>query len=158
MVRIGVCCLALCLLAGCDSGPALVPVTGTVTLDGKPLSLKSVMFFPQEGTPGHGGGGNTKSDGTYSLIASIPGGLTDEAGTVAGKYKVAVFEPTIPITENLEVQGTDTGEPAPAIAPDLRPRKREIPAIYTTQETTPLVVEVPAEGGVIDLKLTSSGK
>ena len=158
MLRVGLCALALCWLTGCDSGPKLVPVTGTVTLDGKPLAHKSLMFMPEEGTPGNGGGANTQKDGTYSLIASIPGGLTDEAGAPPGRYKVIVFEPTIPITEDLEVQGDDPSVLTPAISPDFGQRKREIPAIYAKQETTPLTIEVPESGGTVDLKLTSSGK
>jgi len=39
MLLRGILCFGLCLLAGCGrSGPKLVPVGGTVFLDGKPLA------------------------------------------------------------------------------------------------------------------------
>jgi hypothetical protein len=147
--------VALTLFTGCGSGIKLVPVAGTVTIDGRPLAYKTLMFMPEPGTPGHGGGANTGSDGTYSLIASIPGGTTDERGVPPGRYRVIVFEPAIPITQALETQTEEGGEPAPAIGPDFARRKTEIPAAYGAAETTPLLLEVPVSGGVFDVKLSS---
>jgi|SRR5688572_2092608 len=155
MPKISGCVVAASLLlTGCDSGLKLVPVTGTVTIDGKPLAYKSLMFLPEPGTPGHGGGANTQSDGTYALIASVPGGVKDQAGAPPGRYRVIVFDPTIPITQELEVQQAE-GEALPAIGPDFGPRKTEIPAIYTRSETTPLVLEVSDTGGELDVPLSS---
>jgi hypothetical protein len=147
--------IGLVLLAGCGSGLKLVPVTGTVTIDGKPLAYKSLMFLPEEGTPGHGGGGSTRGDGTYSLIASIPGEMTDRAGVAPGRYRVIVFEPTIPIEGDVQAPPAESQEPLPAIAPDFGRRQSGIPAIYTTKESTPLTLDVPESGGVLDLKLAS---
>jgi hypothetical protein len=156
MLRTVLCVAVLGLLSGCDSGPELVPVTGKVTIDGEPLAYKSLMFFPEEGTPGNGGGGNTQKDGSYELIASIPGSLTDEMGVPAGRYKVIVFEPTIPITEDLEVASDDPSELTPAVSPTLGRRRTQIPKIYGDRETTPLVLDVPPEGGVLEVKLSSN--
>jgi hypothetical protein len=153
LLRLWGCLVAVCLFTGCDSGLKLVPVSGIVTLDDRPLPFKSMMFLPEEGTPGHGGGGSTRKDGTYSLIASIPGETTDRSGVTPGRYRVIVFEPVIPITEELAVQPAEGSELTPAIAPDFRPRKRAIPAVYTTQESTPLVFDVPESGAVIEVKL-----
>lgn len=148
-------CLALSLVcaAGCGSGLRLVPVKGTVTLDGRPLARKTLMFVPDGETPGHGGGANTQADGTYALIASVPGGTKDELGVCPGRYRVIVFEPAIPITQTLEPQQGD--EPAPAIGIDFSSRKTDIPAAYSAAETTPLLLEVPETGGVLDVKLAS---
>lgn len=144
----------LLILTGCGSGLKLVPVTGTVSIDGRPLAHKSLMFLPEAETPGHGGGANTQADGTYSLIASVPGGTTDQPGVPPGRYRVIVFEPAIPITQELEVQQAE-GEALPAIGPEFGPRKKEIPTVYTRSETTPLVLDVPDSGGELDVRLSS---
>ncbi len=66
------CCLgllaAVCLTAGCNSGPKMAPtypVTGTVTLDGKPMPEGSIVFDPEDGkgTPAAGG----IKDGVFEL-------------------------------------------------------------------------------------------
>ena len=143
-------------LTGCgDGGPSLVPITGKVTLDGKPLPFKSVRFVPDDKTPGQGAGANTLADGTYSLIAVRPGAVKDILGATPGAYRVIVTEPMFPIDAKLPEAKGD--EPAPALGlPDPRLAKRPlIPAAYGSLEKTPLRVEVPARGGVLDLELKS---
>jgi hypothetical protein len=152
---LGCVAILLCFLSGCDSGMKLTPVSGKVTLDGKPLAYKTVMFISQSTELGVNGGGNTKQDGSYSVFANMPGATTDQVGLPPGKYKVMVTDPVIPIKEDTPVQSSDETDVVVAVAPDARPRKTEIPAIYTKHETSPLEVEVPAEGGTIDLVLTS---
>jgi hypothetical protein len=154
-MRKGCAALGLLLLAaGCgDGGPTLVPVHGRVTLDGKPLAGKSVRFHPDPGTPGSGAGANTDADGNYTLLAIRPGATRDMPGVPAGAYRVVVTEPMFPI--DLPVQKADDPEPVPAIGrPADIPRKRQaIPSIYGNPDTTPLRVEVPKNGGPIDLQL-----
>lgn len=150
--------LAVASAVGCSGGPRLVPVTGTVTLDDKPLAFKNVRFVPEPGTPGTGAGGNTDANGAYSLLAVQPGATTDTAGVMPGAYKVVVAEPMFPIEAPLP-EATGDG-PAPAIGlPTARPKKQQvaIPVRYTKPETTPLRAEVPADGGPIVLKLTTAG-
>lgn len=147
--------LAVTAATGCgDGGPPLVPVSGRVTLDGKPLAFKSVRFIPQPGTPGTGAGANTAANGTYTLIAVRPGATRDVKGVPPGAYRVVVTEPMFPIAAPKE---EPDGPPAPAIGlPESNPRKRPvIPSHYTNPETTKLRVEVPREGGVVDLPLSS---
>ncbi|MCE9561927.1 MAG: carboxypeptidase-like regulatory domain-containing protein [Planctomycetes bacterium] len=147
--------LAVCA-AGCGDAPSLVPVRGTVTLDGKPLVYKNIRFLPEPGTPGIGAGANTDANGTYTLLAVRPGAVQDTPGVPPGAYKVVVGDPLIPIEEPVpEATGP---EPAPAIGLSTsRPKKKQvlIPARYTKPETTPLRVDVPSDGGPIDLALTS---
>lgn len=141
---------------GCGDGQRLVPVQGAVTLDGKPLAFKNVRFVPEPGTPGAGAGANTDANGAYTLLAVQPGATRDTPGVPPGVYKVVVAEPIMPIEEPLP-QATGN-EPAPAIGvPEARPKRKQvaIPAKYTKPETTPLRVEVPKDGGPIDLQLTS---
>jgi len=155
-------CFGLCLLPGCGrSGPKLVPVDGTVFLDGKPLAYKSLVFIPEEGTAGNGAGGYTNGDGEYSLLAVVFGATKDYDGCPPGRYRVVVSEPSIPITEadfgpfDGEKEGD---EPAVAVGPGMSPATRAIPALYTSDQTTPLVREVPESGGVVDLQLTSRSR
>lgn len=150
-------CLAVSLV-GCDSGPKLVPVTGSVTLDGKPLQYKSLYFYPvrSAGTQGDGSGAFTDKEGKYYLIANIRGSKRDQRGVFAGKYRVTVAEPMIPITEAdfapRAVQ-VDSATPGPGLIPNEKLVKREIPVPYNSESSTPFVVEVPEKGGVIDLEL-----
>lgn len=146
-------CFAFTLL-GCNRGPRLVPVNGTVTLDGKPLAFKSVYFFPTGGSEGNNGsGGFTDKDGKYYLLANVSGTTKDNLGAQVGEYRVTVTESIIPISEkdfgpNAVLADAD----GPGLIPQ-KPVKREIPVPYTTESTTPLVIEVPEDGGVIDLAL-----
>lgn len=149
----------LCLFAGCGpSGPELVPVNGTVSLDGEPLPFKSLMFIPEGETAGNGAGGYTNGEGSYSLIAVIFGATKDYDGCPPGRYRVVVSEPSIPITaaDFGPSGGEDDGdEPAVAVGPVAGPVARGVPTIYTSEETTTLILEVPDSGGVVDVELTS---
>lgn len=81
------------LLAGCSKsskkkGPQLdlVPVSGTITLDGKPLSEATVSFAFQ-GTPPEGffgSGAGTDEQGHYELLTN------GQKGAVPGSYSVTV--------------------------------------------------------------------
>ena len=144
--------------AGCsDDGPPLAPVSGRVTLDGKPLAGKTVKFIPDPGTPGQGAGATTDAEGNYALLAARPGATRDTPGTPPGSYRVVVVEPMFPV--DLPVQNADDTTPTPAIGlPGPAKRKLEIPAIYTSPETTLLRVEVAKGGGAIHLALESSAK
>lgn len=147
-------------LTGCggDSGPALVPVHGQVTLDGKPLAGKTLKFVPDGTTPGQGAGGTTDANGKYSLIAARPGAITDMVGAPAGAYRVVVVEPLFPM--DLPVQSATASEATVAIGLPSEPKKtgQAVPSVYSTPETTTLKVQVPNEGGQLDLALTSKPK
>lgn len=145
----------LILVAGCrgDRGPALVPVQGRVTLDGKPLALKSVRFIPEQGTPGAGGEATTKEDGTYALYVVRPGSLKPEYGILPGSYVVVVTEPTIPIGTPKVKESPDQPAITPADAAALQ--RSPIPRVYTQPETTSLRATIRPNEGAVDLALTS---
>lgn len=145
-------------LAGCGDDLNLVPVHGVVTLDGKPLAFKNLMFVPEDGTAGNGAGGYTNGKGEYSLIAVVFGATSDHDGIPPGKYRVVVLEPTIPITEAdfADPTALDEGdEAAPAMAPAMPTQRTDIPRAYSSESTTPLVVDVPEGGGELNLELDS---
>jgi hypothetical protein len=59
--------LLICVAAGCgQSGPAVAPVKGRVTLDGRPLSTVDIVFQPMDGKPP--GTSRTDEDGNYELL------------------------------------------------------------------------------------------
>src|SRR5216683_1062784 len=77
----------LVLLAGCNSGPRLVPVKGVVTRGGKPVAFLSVSFAPADGT--RPSSGRTDEQGRFELKFD-----SKTKGAVTGSNKVVVaFRP-----------------------------------------------------------------
>jgi hypothetical protein len=150
--------LALAMLTGCGSGLKLVQVEGTLTLDGEPLALKGIFFVPEQGTPEHGAAGYSNKEGKYRLMAIVSGVTRDMVGVPPGRYKVTVSEPMIPISEKdfeKPESPRQSDDPAPAIGFPTAPQKQQIPRVYTSSTTTPLTLEVPENGGTLDIKLES---
>lgn len=78
-------CVLLLNLAGCggvSDQPELGQVTGTITLDGKPLPRTAVMFQPENGRPATG---RTDKDGKYELTY-----IRDTKGAKIGKNRVEI--------------------------------------------------------------------
>jgi hypothetical protein len=69
-------------VVGCNRGPAMVPLTGKVIYNGKPLEFGTVAFQPPGGQPARG---DIQPDGTFTLSTYR---LND--GVVLGKHKVRV--------------------------------------------------------------------
>jgi hypothetical protein len=128
----GVLLLCPLLCGGCGGGSP-VPVSGKVTLDGKPLTRGTVRYFlvdaPVNAVVPRG---SLDESGTYTLTT---GG---KPGAPAGKYKVCVFE------------DPDAGKKAGANS------QVSIPMIYRDQVNTPLTVEVVSgAAGSYDLTLST---
>jgi hypothetical protein len=122
---------------GCG-GPNAASVSGTITLDGKPLPTANVSFYPDGGTsaPAYG---QSDANGRYSLSTGT------DAGLAPGKYVavvVATKDPPQPYDK--------TGAEIPPIP--ITPHK------YSDTNTSDLKVEVKAGGNNIPLALQSSGK
>lgn len=102
---------------GCDSVEPdgdLVPVTGTVTLDGEPLQGATVSFNVAQGTSGQGGTGTTDAEGKYELSHFRAG-----TGVHAGAYTVTIHKLVLsdgsPIPPDAEsIFSLDTKEVVPA--------------------------------------------
>jgi len=125
------------LLAGCDQSGLgrIVPVKGTVSLDGKPVPSGSLLFRPDAAK------GNTSkfepaatinSDGSYSLFTA------EREGAPPGWYKVSVVAQ--------ELNAKDPYAPAKSL----------VPTKYNDPETSGISVEVVEQpaAGAYDLKLT----
>lgn len=161
MKRLLVCVslLASVLVVGCGpAGPKLVSVKGKVMLDGKPLAGKTLLFVPDAATGGMGAGGTTKADGSYELIAVVPGSVKDHLGCPKGTYKVTVNEPMFPIEMDIPVQGQSDQADVAVGLPAANEKKTgpAIPSVYTSEATTTLTATVPEAGGEVNLELKSS--
>lgn len=142
--------LVACMIAaGCSSSKTeevpylsqLVPVSGTVKLNGQPTEYVSVIFHPVDdgGTEYYVASATTAADGSFKP-STPPGGATNlkkYAGMLPGKYKVTLSywkfpdgKPFNPVTSN---EG-----PMNVGAIDV------IPVNYSNPTTTPLQVEVTA--------------
>ena len=83
--------LFLLSISGC--GDSLVPLEGTVTLDGKPLAGAKTLFQRSEGPVNERAFmAETDKDGHYAVRPS----WNDRQGIVPGKYQVFISSVTIP--------------------------------------------------------------
>jgi hypothetical protein len=74
--------LFLSLLAGCDDRPARVPVSGIVTIDGRPLKRGNIKFVPVNGRPS---AGKIGEDGQFTLTC-----YDGNDGALIGTHRVQV--------------------------------------------------------------------
>jgi hypothetical protein len=133
---IAACTVLLGAVSGCGSG-GLVPVSGTVKLEGKSLREGTVAFYPDEskGNQSQDMPTGEISDGKYEVYTN------SKKGAPPGAYKVVVT--------------------AFASPPEKKGGTAEIPksllaSKYQDKATTPLAVEVSSSSkpGAYDLTLT----
>ena len=132
------------LLIGCGGNPnlpKLMPVRGTVTLDGKPLPSAMLSFIPVGSTRGTGAGGLTDQNGKYELVARHGG-----KGAAIGNYRVTVIK--------WAADGS-TFPAEPNIAPLSSPTRQGLPAKHTTVDGTVLTATVHDGDNTIDFPLSS---
>lgn len=153
MPRVGLILLCVLSLVGCGGGapakplPDTVPVTGTITLDGKPLAFAAVTFVPGVQTKGIECTGLTDESGNYKLTQ-----IRGKEGAPPGEYKVVVRCPK-------------TGDGSPALQPqDGAPEaegapkgiaQESLPQIYSNTDLSRLSAVVPSEGGELNFDLKS---
>jgi hypothetical protein len=140
--------LVACLIAGCHSapaGPKLEPVSGTITLDGKPLAAADLIFVPQGDTKGQSGVARTDADGKYELMTPD----RKHKGVALGSFRVV-------INKLVKPDGSDY-VPDPNAGPiDTGGFKELLPVVYSDMGQAELEANVP-EGGAtnLDFKLSS---
>lgn len=85
----GAAVAVLALTAGCSGGRKIVPVSGTVTVDGQPAKSVIVTFQPlgdrNDDSPGRGSSAFTDENGHYSLIYD-----GEKPGALTGKHRVRI--------------------------------------------------------------------
>ncbi len=135
------------LMGGCGkTPPPLVPVSGTVMLDGKPVPLAQVTYYPL--FAGFGGEviaeGISDENGRYELACPLG------AGACVGRHKVTASDAPSP-----DQAREQSAEGTAAMRTYLRQLiNRPLGTAFATLATTPLEVEVSEEGGPYDLTLT----
>ncbi|MCA9012679.1 MAG: carboxypeptidase regulatory-like domain-containing protein [Planctomycetaceae bacterium] len=142
-----VCVVGLLLgaLSGCGGGTdkwvegreKVNPVSGIVTLDGKPVEGAVVMFI--SASKPISAQGLTDASGQYHLTT-----YEQHDGAVAGEHKVTVRK-----TEYKEVKSGNWTEEEPAM---IKQSVELLPIEYATEKTTTLKKSVP-EGGAQDLNI-----
>jgi hypothetical protein len=131
---------ALVLAGGCGGDGKIAPVSGTVTLNGKPAPEVAVTFQPLSSTgsnvPGASAFGVTNADGRYSL--KIMG--EEKQGATVGK-NVVRFSAYVPVDPNSD-------------GPPKTKPKVQIPARYWGESNVEF--DVPPQGtSSADFQLTS---
>ncbi|MFM8890537.1 MAG: hypothetical protein ACKOTB_02745 [Planctomycetia bacterium] len=131
LVAIGLVAAAF-LSAGCSKveGPLLMPVSGKLLVDGKPIQGITVMFLPDKskGTSGPASVGVTDAEGAFSLAAA-----GNRKGAVVGHHRVTASCPFNPAGGS-----SADGQAQAATACSL-------PAAYGDPGRSPLTVEVVSD-------------
>ena len=128
-----IACFLTSVVIGCGGAAPLVPVEGTVTLDGDPLVDAKVVFLPEQGRPSSA---RTDESGRYRIMYT-----REVRGALIGRHKVQ-------ITTSLEADES----PDPEFE---NGRPESIPAKYNTQST--LVAEVsPRTNARVDFELETN--
>jgi hypothetical protein len=128
---------------GLSDQPELGQVTGTITLDGKPLSGIAVVFQPESGRPAKG---TTDAKGVYELTY-----IRQTKGTKVGPNRVEIAPSEDGDVEaeelaNVDEEGTATTQRSDA-------RKPAIPIRYNVRSE--LKADVKAGKNTFDFKLES---
>jgi hypothetical protein len=132
------------LAAGCGSDrPELARVTGTVTLDGKPLPKGTITFESVGKRPATG----TIVNGQITEVTTYDAG----DGAPVGSHKVAISATEAPASAVV-------ANPGEAKAPraDYMTGKSLIPTRYNDPSTSGLSAEIKSGENTVEFKLTSS--
>jgi hypothetical protein len=125
---------------GGETGEKFVPVSGTVRLDGKPLTVGAVSFRPDAARGNksmHVPSGDIDREGNYKLFT------VGREGAPLGWYRVLVF--------------ADANTLPDGVVRSLKPPRWLMNVKYTDPKTTDLfveVVETPGPGTTYDLNVT----
>ena len=146
-VGLAIGAVLLSFAVGCDRGrdaslPDLVPVSGTVTLDDKPLAGAMVTFVPVGTTRGRSCYGVTGADGRYELMEN-----EKNKGAPVGEFSVLVNKWVM--ADGSDFHSDTQQSPMEAGAREL------LPPQYSMEGSSTLKATVAAGGSTVDFKLTS---
>ena len=156
--------LAAIGLSGCgEKGPTTqqATVSGSVTIDGKPIELDSTVTFFSD-NEGANAGGVIDSMGNYNIKAGDP-----RIGIPVGRYKVSIRPPS-PVTStmgNVTAESPDymkmmgkPATPARANSKGTAVAASKIPEEFQALGTTPIVLELQPGPNKLDFELTKLAK
>lgn len=129
VVAIAVAIALVAFVAGCRRGPAVVPVSGTVEVDGTPLTSGAITVVPDHGRAATGTIGK---DGRFTLSTFVPGD-----GALLGRHRVVV------------IAHQDLGR---------MKLKWLVPAACRDLAATPLVLEVTGRTADAKVSISTEGK
>jgi hypothetical protein len=141
------------VLTGCSnsSRPATYPVTGTVTMQGKPLAGAVITFVPT-GTDGEAASAVTDSDGKYALTTrqAGDGARPGEYRVKVSKQELAAVDPS-KMVKNLSIEEeqkiyVESKKPPP-------PAKSLVPSKYQDESTSGLSHTVPQGSSTFDIEI-----
>lgn len=115
-------------LVGCDRGSKLVPVTGSITVDGKPAEGAVILFHADGNEINSVSSAVAKADGTFEPVTD------SEPGMPVGRFKLSVSypDPSVkPTEQQLMMLGAEPG-------PDL------LKGRYISKDKSDLTAEVTA--------------
>jgi len=131
----------ICFVVGCGGAPpleTLVPVAGTLNVNGKPLDGVTITFIPEIAKNNRGGSATTGADGSFTvtdLTQNLP-------GLAAGKYTVAYSRMRMP---------DGSAPPVPKEGETVNPgmiRTETLPAHFQSPDprSPGSTIDVPAAG------------
>ena len=135
---------ALVAVAGCGKSdlPPIARVTGTVTMNGKPVPNMMVNFMPTEGRPSWG---RTDEQGYYEMNYDA-----DTMGVKSGHHKV-YFNSAV---ATIDGGASKKSRAAAAAGTGLTPEEmRTLLRKYGKEDSTQLEVDITEDPTVKDLKL-----
>ncbi|QDV27763.1 carboxypeptidase-like regulatory domain-containing protein [Aureliella helgolandensis] len=144
----------LALFTGCGDGLGVSPVTGTISLDGKPIAGATITFQPIEGGTGMPAVGRSDDSGTYTVTDMRAEEIG--SGAAAGEYKVGVmwYEPGSTDTIAAEGSSDSTADARKAVGD-----KSLLPMAYQNANTSGLTASVKAgDPNIFDFDLKSDYK
>ena len=132
--------LTLGMAVGCENSDRLsrAEVTGTVTLDGKPINTATIIFRPSSGRAGRGivENGQIVTTATYDL----------NDGIVLGSHKLAIQPIVADIKPAPSRMDDDPGTETPSKPPSVS--RTELPAKPTTSVHIPAKYRHPDRSGL----------
>ena len=132
-------------LVGCGgaAGPQLFPISGKLTVSGKPVAGVGVQLIPVAAkTASLSASGTTDAEGAFTLKA-----INGDPGAPKGKYKVVLsYSPASTLSAEEQSKAAATGRPPAATTPPF-------PKEWMAPETSPKEYEVTDKPQPLDLSL-----
>jgi hypothetical protein len=160
LVRLAGLMFLVLTAAGCSSKYKPVPVSGVVTLDGKPLEGANVFFYAVgDAKEGRTAQGVTDKNGEFRLST-----LGKDDGALRWDYKVVIhkYVPTLPNLKKPEFPHTPEGKAQEDDwryknfeSKGIQPFKNALPAKYGDTNSTPLTCKVEGPIAGVPFELTS---